>query len=465
MDQAILRAIVAPAKLVWKSQLGKNLISTYGIDDKNASSFPGAVTAVLTLSGDLEGRVLFILTEQTAKSVEAAFASRWDEGLNQRTLDSVSDLMKPVVENIPKLLETSGHECTVELTGVMISKGKGVAGGKESSEIIMLASLPDFDNPSAKDEISVWVILTGEGTNQDSESPGDERVEPDEVSPGDENEDAADDAGDLVASGASIGSDESLTQNEATILSELHEEFENIPEPDMISDQDIAEMMAEEALMAGESDSGGGEGEEEDGLSEQEEPVGGSVKVYPAIQVGVITTEKLEIVDSDGKVRSVLATLRDGSPYLAIADATGRIRATLRLNSEGDARLTFVNEMGAETWMAPRDEPPAREPEQARQRTPATPENGKSESTGPSSNGPSSNGRKSRPKAASAPSRRKPGGLKASPRRRPSKKSRVESTSGKNSETAVAERSRRGRPKTTGKTPRRRKAARPAGVR
>ena len=32
MDQAVLRAIVAPVKLVWKSQLGKDLISTYGID-------------------------------------------------------------------------------------------------------------------------------------------------------------------------------------------------------------------------------------------------------------------------------------------------------------------------------------------------------------------------------------------------------------------------------------------------
>ena len=33
MDQSILRAIVAPTKLAWKSQLGKDLISTYGIEE------------------------------------------------------------------------------------------------------------------------------------------------------------------------------------------------------------------------------------------------------------------------------------------------------------------------------------------------------------------------------------------------------------------------------------------------
>ena len=464
MDQAILRAIVAPAKLVWKSQLGKDLISTYGIDEKNASSFPGAVTAVLTLSGDFEGRVLFILTEQTAKSVEAAFASRWDEGLNQRTLDSVSDLMKPIVENIPKLLETGGHKCTAELTGVMNTKGKGVAGGNDSTEVIMLASLPDFNNPSSKDEISVWLMLESVEADHDSELLGDEQFEQDEISPEDEHEDDAEDADALLASPAGIRSGESLTQTEAAILSELHDEFENIPEPELIPDEDIAKMMAEEeALAAAETDSGDGEDEEEGRPSEQEEATGGSAKVYPAIHAGVITTEKLEIVDSDGKVRSVLTTLRDGSPYLSIADSTGRIRATLRLDSEGDARLTFVDEAGVETWMAPRDEPPGRESEQARQRTPPPPEIPKSEPTGSSSNA-GSNGRKSRPKAASAPSRRKPGGLKASPERRPSRKSRAESASGKNSKTGVAERSRGEPTKTAGKSPRRRNAARPAST-
>ena len=460
MDQAVLRAIVAPVKLVWKSQLGKDLISTYGIDQNNATSFPGAVTAVLTLSGDLEGRVLFILTEQTAKSVEAAFNARWDEGLNQRTFDSVSDVMKPIVENIPRLLETGGHKCTAELAGVMNTKGKGVAGMKESAEVIMLASLPDFDNPSTKDEISVWVMLEPGDADHGSGPSGDDHYEQDEFIP----EDDAEEAGALAASGAGIRPDESLSQNEAAILSELHEEFEEIPETNLISDQDVAEMMAEEALTADKSESGDGEDEEQVGLSEQEEPALDPEKSYPAIYAGVITTEKLEIVDSDGKVRSVLATLRDGSPYLSIADSTGRIRATLRLDSEGEARLTFVDETGAETWMAPRDELPAREAEQARQRAPAAPKVRKSESTGPSSKA-SSNGRKSRPKADSAPSNRKPGGLKASPGRKPSRKSRAESTSGKKSKTDVAERSRRGPPKTADKSPGRRKVARPAAVR
>ena len=41
----------------------------------------------------------------------------------------MGDLLKPVVENVPKLLETGGHACTVELADVMDTKGKGVASG------------------------------------------------------------------------------------------------------------------------------------------------------------------------------------------------------------------------------------------------------------------------------------------------------------------------------------------------
>ncbi len=417
MDQAILRAIVAPTKLAWKSHLGKVLISTYGIDENNASSFPGAVTAVLSLSGDLEGRVLFILTEQTAKGVEAAFNSRWDDGINQRTLDSFSELLQPVVDNIPKLLETGGHKCTVELSGVMNTKGKGVAWGKVPPEVIMLASVPDFDNPSAKDEISVWVMVEAAGADHDSESPEHKGSEQEATNTGDEHEDDAEDAGALASPGTGISSEDRLTQDENAIMNELQTEFEHAPEPPLVSEQDVADMMAVEAAFAAEeSDSN----DERDSLSESEQSDGGSVEVYPAIRAGVVTTQKLEIVDADAMVRSVLATLRDGSPYLSIADATGRIRVTLRLDSKGDARLTFVDEMGAETWMAPRDEPPpapeqdepspAREPEQAHKGAPPTkPDNRKSEPTGPGSNG-----SKSRPKAAASPSLRKPDEHKAS---------------------------------------------------
>lgn len=453
MDQAILRAIVAPTKLAWKSQLGKDLISTYGIEEANATSFPGAVTAILTFSGEITGRILYILTEQTAKSVEAAFNSRWDDGLNQRTLDSVSDLMRPIVDNIPKLLETGGHKCAVELSAVLNTKGKGVAGGSESSQVIMLASLPDFDNPGSKDEISVWVMLEESSADSVSGSSGNgdaERESADSDDPGV----AADES---AIGGGSIKPGDGISQGEADLLNELQEEFGGDSEEPLFSDQDIADMMAaEEALAAGEPESGDAA---EDAPSEEEKQPDGSetgdsepddgTKTYPAIHVGVITTEKLEIVDSEGRVRTVLATLRDGSPYLSIADATGRTRATLRLDSEGDAKLTFVDESGVETWMAPRDEPiSAQELEPAHKRDDAAPIRRKPETPGPAGDR-----KRRRPRAAEAPERRKPGISKASPgAKAPIKRGGVASE-------------RRGSPKSGARGSRRRKPARPAGVR
>jgi hypothetical protein len=295
-------------------------------------------------------------------------------------------------------------------------------------------------------------MVEAAGANQDSELPEDELSEQEATSSEDEQEDDADDAGALASPDTGIDSEDRLTQDEAVIMNELQTEFEHAPEPPLVSETDIADMMAVEAAFAAEeSDSS----EEEDSPSGQEQSAGIPVEVYPAIRAGVVTTQKLEIVDADAKVRSVLATLRDGSPYLSIADATGRIRVTLRLDSEGDARLTFVDEMGAETWMAPRDEPPpAPEPEQAHKQAPTTPDTRKSEPAGPGSNG-----SKSRPKAATPPTRPKPGELKASRPSSPPSKGKPS----KKSTAAAAP--RRKSTKIARKTVRRRKTVRSVGAR
>ena len=276
-----------------------------------------------------------------------------------------------------------------------------------------MASAPDFSNPASKDEISVWVMLETEGSSGDAEAKGNEV--PDLEEPG-SNDSPVEETADETAGGGSISSDPTLTEDEAAILGDLQSEFEDVPETPLFSDDDIAAMMkAEEASSGEEPDfaSSAASSEEEDSSSDEQldeadedDSEFGGPRVYPAVEVGVITTEKLEIVDADGKPRTVLSTLRDGSPYLSIADATGRIRATLRLDEEGDARLTFVDEMGSETWMAPRDEPPppAREPEAPRKRIAPAPAPAPKKSKSP---GPGTNGKKPRPRRDARPARRK----------------------------------------------------------
>ena len=49
MDQSIVRAVLAPTKLAWKSQAGRELDGPYGINEC-------AMTTEITFNGQLEGR-------------------------------------------------------------------------------------------------------------------------------------------------------------------------------------------------------------------------------------------------------------------------------------------------------------------------------------------------------------------------------------------------------------------------
>lgn len=63
----------------------------------------------------------------------------------------------------------------------------------------------------------------------------------------------------------------------------------------------------------------------------------------PAPAASVLRTERLEIVDKEGRVRALLTTLEDTRPTLALLDKSGEFRAWLFLSEDGSPKLALVN--------------------------------------------------------------------------------------------------------------------------
>jgi hypothetical protein len=70
----------------------------------------------------------------------------------------------------------------------------------------------------------------------------------------------------------------------------------------------------------------------------------GQAKAAAPVQA-VVRAQKFELVDRNGKERTVLA-LMDGQPVLALLDEKGLWRAALSLDSDGSPRLGLLDEKG-----------------------------------------------------------------------------------------------------------------------
>jgi hypothetical protein len=315
MDQSIVRAVLAPTKLAWKNQVGRDLDASYDINKSEAATFAGAMTAEVTFSGQLEGRTLFVLGRVAAKNVESIYGEAFDEAITDKTVTAVEKLMAFIVVNIPKLLATAGYECTAELSSVAETTGKGVSNATDWPGVASLITPDEFAIPDDTDQINIWVDVTH------------------------------------------MESKKGLSGDQKEILNGIREDRDSDQDTRLyqgdINGLTIAEV--KRAKLRGEI-AGGNVVRTLETLADDD------IHILPEVKAGIVSVERLELVGEDGKSRTILSTTEDGSPFLSMADAEGHIRTTFRLDDEGNATLIFADEIGAETWVAPRDLPPELEP-------------------------------------------------------------------------------------------------------
>ena len=353
MDQSIVRAVLAPTKLAWKSQIGRDLDASYDVNKSEAGTFAGAITAAVAFTGQLEGHALFVLGRTAAKNVEAVYKEAFDDEITEKTITAVEKLKESIVVNIPKLLKTAGYECKAELSSVAETTDKGVSNATDWPGAASLITPDDFAIEGDTDQINIWVDVT----HMDQE-------------------------------------DEGLSGDQKEILNGIRDDQDSDDGTRLyqgdINGLTIAE--AKRAKLRGEVAGG-------NVVRTLETLAGDEIHVLPEVKAGIVSVERLDLVGEDGKSRTVLGTMDDGSPFLSMADSEGHIRTTFRLDEEGNATLIFADDIGAETWIAPRDLPGELEPV-----TPENMANMAQLAAAPPMDGPSPNGGP----PGSGPMRRRP---------------------------------------------------------
>ncbi len=363
MDQEIVKAFVAPAKLVWRHDLAKELLSRH--DTKEAmASLPVAVMAIFNVSGEVTGRVLYVMTRQTALGVVGGLRGRWPEEIDEGTIDAVTEISRSVANHATTLLERLGYECEVELFKVVDTGGKEVANPEKWDHATQLVSAPDFDNPGNKDEIGIWfdVKVGPEGRSKpkkadskpekaasESEAPSPEPPSSELPSSELKEEESPEQEGQR---------DEPLPEDDdplGSLLSDIESELAEEdaappPEPEKEDEGSarswLMELKDEEAPDYIEAPR---EANGEDGSGDVAAPAR-----FQELSARVFRAKRVEIPDPSGTVRATVGTSPDGSPFVVLSGSDGRVRATLALSADGSPRLALADELGKTVYEVPR---------------------------------------------------------------------------------------------------------------
>ena len=341
MDQEIVKAFVASAKLVWEHDLKKELLSRP--DSKEVmASMPVAVTAIFNVSGDVTGHVVCVMTKQTAIGVVSVVRGRWSEEIDERTLDAVAEIAGSVADHATTLLERAGYKCEVEVFKVVDSGGKGIANPSKWAYATQIASTPDFKNLGDMDEVGIWFDLkVAEGVEPKPEK-----------------------APSISKKSASEPEEESTAEPQ-----ELHDESpapEDDDRPGSLPTRIESELGEEDAAPAPEPEEGSGRSrlleledeEEAESLETLQEAAGADgAEAGPArfqeLSAGVFQAKRVEIPDPSGTVRATVGTSPDGSPFVALSGSDGRARLTFALSANGSPRLVFEDDLGGTVYDVP----------------------------------------------------------------------------------------------------------------
>lgn len=410
MDQEIVKAFVAPAKLVWKHDLAKELLSRPGAKDVIAS-LPGAVTAIFTVSGAVTGRVLYVMTRQTALGVVGGLRGRWPEEVDERTIDAVAEISGSVADYATTLLERIGYGCEVELVKVIDSGGKGIAKPDKWDHATQLASAPDFDNPGNKDEIGIWFdvkVAPGSESKSKSTDSGPEEALPESGKPSPEPSSPETASSEHSEKTPPEGQkDEPLPADDdplESLLSDIESELaeEDAAPPPEPEEEEEDESPDRSWLLNLEDE------EEPDYVEApreaiEEESIGEAAAParFQKLSASVFRAKRVEVPDSSGAVRASVGTSTDGSPFVVLSDRDGRVRATLALAADGSPRLALADDLGKTVYEVPS---PTRKPQGA-SRSPVRRPAGRPGRADPRKNG--------RPRAASPAAGRAPGRRRA----------------------------------------------------
>ena len=113
MNEEYVNSFLVPARLVWKKELGDELAVT-SAEVVSHQFTTDAVTAIIGVSGYLEGNVLYGFTEETAKRIVSTMAGEEIKDIrNDLGLSALREIANMISGNAATHLAQAGYPCQI----------------------------------------------------------------------------------------------------------------------------------------------------------------------------------------------------------------------------------------------------------------------------------------------------------------------------------------------------------------
>ena len=113
MKEEYINAFLAPAKMVWDRELGQTL--EFDTAEMASDQFTSEdVTAIIGISGKLEGTVLYGFPQDTVKAVVATMVGEDAEGVTDELgLSALGEIANMITGNAATKLAQEGYPCDI----------------------------------------------------------------------------------------------------------------------------------------------------------------------------------------------------------------------------------------------------------------------------------------------------------------------------------------------------------------
>lgn len=123
MKEEFVNSFLAPAKLVWEKELGHPLDLTHAqlVDQQYTTD---EVTAIIGVSGRLEGNVLYGFSETTALAVVGVMLDEEVDKFNDEIgLSALGEIANMITGNAASRLAEAGYPCQISPPVIIEPKG------------------------------------------------------------------------------------------------------------------------------------------------------------------------------------------------------------------------------------------------------------------------------------------------------------------------------------------------------
>ena len=122
MKEAFVNPFLSPAVAVWEKELHRPLTFA-GVQAISHQHTTHDVTAVIGVTGNLRGTVLYEFSHETAKAIAAAMIGEPVPELDAMSMSALGELANMITGNAATLLAHAGYPCDISPPLIIAPKG------------------------------------------------------------------------------------------------------------------------------------------------------------------------------------------------------------------------------------------------------------------------------------------------------------------------------------------------------